>query len=203
MIMARRYRQTPTMLRAGASVLCTLCLTHGCAEARAQERALLEAGARVRLSVNTAAGPRAFTGRLLLLDPHGVTIRERDAASPLSFRVAELRRFEVNRGKPRALVYGAPLVGAALGAWFGATALAPHAACDVPGNPDPACHWEVSPTLVGAGGGAITFALAVALLVPDVWEDIPIEAFAVGLDRMSGCCVGIALRIRAPRLMDH
>ncbi|MDH3496865.1 MAG: hypothetical protein OER21_08890 [Gemmatimonadota bacterium] len=173
-----------------------MSLTPARAAAQARERPLLEAAARVRLIAMTAAGPRAFAGRLLLLDPHGVTIRERDAASPLSFRVAELRRFQVNRGKPRALIHGAPLVGAALGAWFGATALAPDAACDVPGNPDPACRWEVSPTLVGAGGGAILFAVAVGLLVPDVWEDIPLEAFAGGVHWVGGRSVRIALRVR-------
>jgi len=126
----------------------------------------------------TIAGPRSFAGALLLLDLDSVTIVPRQAVYPVSFPLRSLDRFEVNRGQPRALVYGGPIYGAALGTLFGATALRPDARCRALPN-DQGCTWETSEIVVGAAGGAVLFAILVGLLVPDVWQQIPLSTLVI------------------------
>lgn len=164
------------------------------AEAHAQAQSPLRAHARVRLFVKTPDEPRLVAGTLLSFSRDTVTIVPRHAVFPVSFALEKLVRFQVNRGRPRALVYGAPLYGAALGAWFGATALAPDPACRA-GGADASCHWETPPTIVGAAGGAVLLAMAVRLLVPEVWRDVPLTAFR-GVAGASGTRIGLALRVR-------
>jgi hypothetical protein len=149
--------------------------------AGAQALPTLKPGVPVRLVVRTVAGPRSFAGALLLLDLDSVTIVPRQAVYPVAFPLRSLDRFEVNRGQPRALLYGAPIYGAALGTLFGATALRPDARCRVLPN-DEGCRWETSEIVVGAAGGAVLFGIIVRLVVPDVWRQIPVRALVVDHD---------------------
>ena len=146
----------------------------------AQRLPRINPGVPVRLVAQTAAGPQSFAGSLLLLGLDSVSIVPPGALFPVSFDLRTLERFELNRGKPRALIYGAPLYGAALGTLFGATALRPAAKCRVLPDAD-GCSWETSQVVVGAAGGAILLGTIVRLLVPDVWQEIPLHA--LGVDR--------------------
>ncbi len=174
-----------------------LCAVLGSGEANAQARSLLRPDARVRLFVKTFEEPRLVAGTLLWFSRDSVTIVPRSGVFPRSFALENLVRFQVNRGRPRALLYGAPLYGALLGAWFGATALAADPACRA-GATDAGCRWETSATIVGAAGGAVLFAMAVQLLVPEVWRDVPLTAFggAPGGSGGAGMSIGLMLRLR-------
>jgi hypothetical protein len=191
-------------------MILALMLVH--VEARAQGRPLLRPGARVRLVVRRPGADSLVTGRLLLFTPDTVTIVLRHAVpasfglrdvmrehlAPVPFALRDVTRFQVNRGQPREIVYGAPAVGAALGALFGATALAPDAGCDVPGNEDSSCHWVTSATIVGAAGGVVLCSIAVKLFVPEVWQDVPLTAFTLGAAEPGsrGIAIGLALPVR-------
>jgi hypothetical protein len=184
---------------AAGGIALVSCLALPRAEARGQERPLLRAGARVRLSVHAVSdGPLVLTGTLLVFAPDSVTIVPHRARAPATVAFRDLVGFEVNRGRPRGIMFGAPVLGAALGAWFGATALAPSAACRARGSDDPACRWETSPTLVGAGGGAVLFGIAATLLVPEVWQDVPVTALIVGSRSQGaeGVTIGLAVCVR-------
>jgi len=161
--------------RRAAIVLGCLVLS---VRAMAQERPHLYPGVSVRLVVKTVGGPRAFAGSLLLLDLDSVALVQPGALYPASFALRTLDRFEVNRGQPRALLYGAPIYGAALGTLFAATALRPDVRCRVLPDAD-GCHWETSRVVVGAVGGAILLGMIVRLVVPDVWQEIPLRALGV------------------------
>ncbi len=160
--------------------------------AGAQALPPLKPGVPVRLVARTAAGPRPFAGSLLLLDLDSVTIVRPHTVSPVSFSLRSLDRFEVNRGQPRALLYGGPLYGAALGTLFGATALRPDARCLVLPN-DQDCRWETSEIIVGAAGGAVLFAVLVRILVPEVWQQLPLRELVADPDPES---LRLGLRIR-------
>jgi hypothetical protein len=190
--MLDRVRVKPSSLF--ALLLAATCATTAGAEAHAQARSLLRAGARIRLSVRTFDEPRLVAGTLLLFSRDSVTIVARRAVFPVSFALANLARIEVNRGRPRALVYGAPIYGALLGAWFGATALAPDPACRAVRNDE--CRWETSATVVGAAGGAVLFAMMVQLLVPEVWQDVPLTAFGMAPNESNGRRVAVGLAIQ-------
>jgi hypothetical protein len=179
----------PGALCRAAIILCALLAG---VEARAQSPPL-RANARVRVSLGTLDEARVVSGTLLLYSRDSVTILPRHEATARSFPLADVVRFEVNRGRPAVLEYGAPLYGALLGAWFGATALAPDPACAA-GATDPDCHWETSSTIVGAAGGAVLFGVAVRLM-PEVWQDVPLTAFALG---PGGPQVRIGLSLRMP-----
>lgn len=183
------------------------------AAAHAQGRPLLRAGARVRLVVRLHGADSLVSGRLLLFTPDTVTIVPRHAAipasfglrdvmlehlSPVAFALRDVIRFQVNRGKPPELVYGAPVVGAALGALFGATALGPDSACDVPGNTASACHWITSGTVVGAAGGVVLCSVAVQLFVREVWQNVPRTAFSLDAGAPGGRGIAIRLALRTP-----
>jgi hypothetical protein len=148
--------------------------------AAAQRLPRIDPGVPVRLVVQTAAGPRSLSGSLLLLGLDSVSIVPPGALFPVSFDLQTLERFELNRGKPPGLMYGAPLYGLALGTLFGATALRPAAKCRVLPDAD-GCSWETSQVVVGAAGGAILLGTMVRLLVPDRWQEIPLHA--LGVDR--------------------
>jgi hypothetical protein len=173
-----------------------LCLLARPAMAGAQELPPLQPGVAVRLMVRTVAGPRSFAGALLLLDLDSVTIVPRQALYPVGFPLRSLDRFEVNRGQPRALLYGAPIYGAALGTLFGATALRPDARCRVLPN-DESCQWETSEIVVGAAGGAVLFGILVRLLVPDVWQQIPLSALVA--DPVGSPRLGLRTRLSLGR----
>jgi len=169
-----------------------LCAMLAGASARAQSPPL-RANDRVRLSLETFGEVRVVSGTLLVYDRDSVTIVPRHETLARSFAFADVARFEVNRGRPAVLKYGAPLYGAALGAWLGATALAPDPVCSA-GATDPDCNWETSSTIVGAAGGAVLFAVAVRLM-PEVWQDVPLTTFALG---PGGPQVRIGLSLRMP-----
>jgi hypothetical protein len=178
----------------GPAVLALLLAA--CAVARAQERPLLQAGARVRVTWSTLGVPRSLTGRLVLFDPDTVSVRPREAPTPLVFALRDLDRFEVNRGRPPSLMYGLPLFGALLGGWFGATVLGPDASCANGVSSDPECHWETSSVVVGAGAGVIVFGIAAQLLVPEVWQDVPLKTLEVGIGRAGRGAWSVALSAR-------
>ena len=106
-----------------------------------------------------------------------------------------MERFTVNRGKPRALLYGAPIYGAALGTLFAATALRPDVRCRVLPDAD-GCHWETSRVVVGAVGGAILLGMIVRLVVPDVWQEIPLHALGVKRTDVGPPSLQLGLRAR-------
>ena len=201
---------TRLALRAGVMLLSLMLVQ---AAARAQGRPLLRAGARVRLVVHLHGADSLVSGSLLVFTPDTVTIVPRHSAipasfglrdimwehlSPVPFALRDVTRFQVNRGKPRQIVYGAPIAGAALGALFGATALGPDAGCDIPGNTASDCHWITSGTIVGAAGGVVLCSVAVQLLVHEVWQDVPLTAFSLGAAQPGGrgIAIGIALPVR-------
>lgn len=141
-------------------------------EAGAQELPRLEPGVPIRLLVRTVAGSRAFVGGLVGLSYDSVTIVRRLRPETVALRSVE--RFEISRGRPRAVMIGAPILGAAMGTLFGATAIGPPAGCDVLPD-DERCSWETPPVIVGMAGGAVLFALVTHILVPQVWQAIPLE----------------------------
>jgi len=169
-----------------------LCLLAGVA-AQAQQHPPLRAGARVRLSVRTRIGKQSFAGTLLFLDRDSVTI-VRHLADPAAFALRDLDRFELNRGRPPALAYGIPALGATLGAWVASTYAEPPA-CDIPGNPDPDCAWEVPAGIVGAGAGVVLSAIVVRFLVPEVWQEIPVTSLQVGVAATGAPTVRVGLRL--------
>jgi len=170
------------------------CFLTGLTTAAAQELPPLKPGVPVRLVARTAAGPRSFAGSLLLVDLDSVTIVPPHVVNPVSFPLRSLDRFEVNRGQPRGLRYGGPIYGAALGTLFAATALRPDARCRVLPN-DEGCRWETSEIVVGAAGGAVLFGILVRLLVPDIWQQIPLSALVIDAGPQSP---RLGLRIRRP-----
>jgi hypothetical protein len=132
-------------------------------EAGAQELPRLEPGSPVRLVVRTVAGPRSFAGGLVLISSDSVSIVW--GARPQNFSLTSIERFEINRGRPNAVMLGAPIAGAAAGALVGATALAPvrHA-----------YEMRSEETLLSSWGRVRgkCIGLAARLLVPDVWQEI-------------------------------
>jgi hypothetical protein len=170
------------------------CVTLAAPTARAQLP--LHPNDQVRLFLSTEDEPPLVAGSLVLYNRDSITIVPRHAVFPRGYPLARIVRLQVNRGRPPALVYGAPLYGALLGGWFGATALAPDAECAA-GAADPDCRWETSRTLVGAAGGAVLFAMVVQLLVPEVWRDVPLAVFGAtsGLPGSRGPSIGFSLRV--------
>lgn len=166
------------MGRVASSAVICLGLLALSAQAGAQGAPHLYPGIPVRLVVKTVGGPRSFAGSLLLLDLDSVSIVPPGALFPVNLPLQALDRFEVNRGKPRSLMYGAPIYGAALGTLFAATALRPDVRCRVLPDAD-GCHWETSRVVVGAVGGAILLGMIVRLVVPDVWQEIPLHTLRV------------------------
>lgn len=164
-------------------------------QAMAQENPHLTPGVPVRLTVNTVAGFRSISGSLLLLDLDSVSVVPPGALYPTSVPLSALERFTVNRGKPRALLYGAPIYGAALGTLFAATALRPDVRCRVLPDAD-GCHWETSRVVVGAVGGAILLGMIVRLVVPDVWQEIPLHALGVKRTDVGPPSLQLGLRAR-------
>jgi len=176
----------------GVTVLLALL---ACGPVRAQWPTGLSAGDRVRISVRTRIGPQSVTGLLLLLDRDSITIVPRRAV-PVSFALYRLQRFELNRGRPWALVYGSPVVGAAVGALIGSSQFQDDPECALPGNQDPDCGWETPAAVVGAATGVIAGMLFVRYLVPEGWEEIPVASLQVVLDRHR---VGARVMLPAPR----
>lgn len=146
-------------------------------DAGAQEVPRLTPGVPVRLLVRTPGGPRAFVGGLVVLGADSVSILR--GPRPEAFALRNLDRFEINRGRPRAVMVGAPMLGAAIGALFGATALARPAGCQV-APADEQCAWETAPVIVGTAGGAVLFALVVNILVPEIWQEVPLAVLIGG-----------------------
>jgi hypothetical protein len=166
-----------------------------CAQVQAQWPTELSAGDRVRISVRTRIGPRSVTGLLLLLDRDSITIVPRRSA-PVSFALYRLQRFELNRGRSWVLVYGSPVVGAALGALIGSSQFQDDPACALPGNQDPDCGWETPAAVIGAAAGVIAGMLFVRYLVPEGWEEIPVASLQVALSRYG---IGARVALPAPR----
>jgi len=163
------------------------------AAVQAQQLPALRAGARVRLSVRTRIGRQSFSGSLLFLDRDSVTIVRR-LSEPAAFALRDLDRFVLSKGRPPALVYGIPAVGAVLGAWVASTFVEP-SKCDIPGNPDPDCAWEVPAGVVGAGAGVVLSAIAVRFLVPEAWQEIPVTSLQVGAAATGSSTVRVGLRL--------
>lgn len=183
------------MGRVRSSAAVCLGLLAFSAGAAAQGTPHLYPGIPVRLVVKTVAGPRSFAGSLLLLDLDSVSIVPPAALFPMNFPLRALARLEVNRGKPRALLYGAPIYGAALGTAFALTALRPDVRCRVLPDAD-GCHWETSRVVVGAVGGAILLGMIVRLVVPDVWQEIPLHALGVEGAGARPPLLGLGVRAR-------
>lgn len=191
----------PTIERVHVSILGTALggivpwlLLPLCTTLWAQERPILQPGAQIRLTATTPAGPQAFSGALQLFTPDTIAIVPRGAVRSLSFALLDLKSLAVNLGKPRGLQYGAPIFGGVLGAWFGATALAPDATCRAQAVDDADCHWETPATVVGAGAGVVVFSLVVTVLVPARWQQMPLAGLQVtyGQERGRSFHIGLA-----------
>lgn len=151
----------------------------------AQARPRLDAGARVRL---TLAGPverPPVIGRLVLLDLRTLTIVPRGRVRTRQLPYEALRRFEVSAGRSPWLMYGGLITGAAAGTLIGLS-LRDDARCDRLPADDPACRWETAPVLVGAGGGLILSGIAVSLLVPERWRDVPLATLQASVAPAEG-----------------
>lgn len=176
----------------GLRVAVLACLL-ACA-AHAQDRPALRAGARVRFAVWTPAGRQTVVGSLLFLDRDTLTV-VRHLGEPESFPLRRISYLELNRGKPKMLTLGLPVWGAALGAWIGIAAFDEDPACGLSGYDDPSCGWETPAAVVGAASGVVVALLAVRYLVPEAWQDIPMERLLIagGSDAAPAVQVGMRL----------
>ncbi|NIM49984.1 MAG: hypothetical protein GTN78_22410 [Gemmatimonadales bacterium] len=145
----------------------------------AQEAPTLKAGARVR--VWSAVLEQDFQiGNLLLLGPRSLTILADSANPRMTFALSDIERLDVSRGHHPALVYGAPLLGAALGALLAPALSEEERDCALDIVDDPKCRKEVPDEFVGAAIGALLFRIVFSRVARERWAEVPLEQFHLG-----------------------
>lgn len=145
----------------------------------AQDTPTLKAGVRVR--VWPAVLERDFQiGNLLLLGPRSLTILADSANPRMTFALSEIERLDVSRGHHPALIYGAPILGAALGALLAPAIMTEETRCSLDIVDDPECRKEAPDALVGAAIGALLFRIVSRRVARERWAEVPLERFRLG-----------------------
>lgn len=141
-------------------------------EAAAQPGPTLHARDRVRLEFPTRS-PSELIGRLIFLGPDTLTVRvrSRDLRIPLS----AVGSIAVSRGIHPGLQFGAPILGAGVGALVGAAVLPESDRCRLAGDIADECDQILSNEVIGGAWGAVVFTLVASLIARERWVDVPLD----------------------------
>jgi len=158
-------------IRAAVAALVTLSLA-ACVVA-AQNQQALRAGARIYV-VSRELAEGAAVGQLRFLAPDTISI----FVSPVGLvdvSVASIAQLRVSTGRDPKLVYGGPVLGAALGALVGPVFITEPEPCDLGYGDVSDCNKVLPDVVVGAGGGAVIMGILVKLLAKERWVHVRLD----------------------------
>lgn len=158
-------------IRVAIAVLTTLAL-EACTIA-AQRQPPLRSGSRIYV-VSRELVEGATIGRLRFLGRDTITI----FVNPMGLvdvSVASIGQLRVSTGRDPKLIYGAPAIGAALGALVGPVLITEPEQCKLGYADVVDCTKEVPDVVVGAGGGAILLGMLTQLIARERWVHVRLD----------------------------
>jgi hypothetical protein len=148
-------------------------LALGACHIAGQRQPRLRLGSRLYV-VSRELTEGATIGRLRFLDSDTITI----FVNPIGLvdvSVASIGQLRVSTGRNPKLLYGVPVIGAAIGALLGPVLITEPEQCDLGYADVVDCTKEVPDVVVGAGGGAILMGLLTPLLARERWVHVPLD----------------------------
>jgi hypothetical protein len=102
------------------------------------------------------------------------------------FRLRDIDRLEISRGKSEWLTVGMPVAGAALGALVAPALMQESIACSAGGGSNLYCGSEAPKPLIGAAVGAVVFMLVGNLIAEERWLELDIGEYEGSVGVMLG-----------------
>lgn len=114
-----------------------------------------------------------FVGRLTFMDSDTITVRIHSRLVRVSW--SRVRSLAVSRGAHPGLRYGAPVLGAGIGAVVGNNLFPESDRCRTVPDLADECDRILSDAVIGAAWGAVAFAIGTNAIARERWENVPLE----------------------------